>query len=136
VWIFAGAFLANSESSGLAAAAVIAAGNTLEACITGWLLRKWSNGARTFDSPWGVARVAGLCLATGTIVGATIGVGTLLLGGAVNPAAFTSIWTTWWLGDVGGQLLVAPAILLWLRPRTRPGLANSSAPLRFMPLQS
>lgn len=133
VWpaIFAGAFLANFELPGLAVAAVIAAGNTLEACITGWLVRKWSNGARTFNSPWGVARFAGLCLATGTIVGATIGVGTLLLGGAANPAAFTSIWTTWWLGDVGGQLLVAPAILLWLRPGPPPGISElkRSAPV-------
>ena len=53
------------------------------------------------------------------------------LTGAANPAAFTSIWTTWWLGDVGGQLLVAPAILLWPRPRPPPGIneLKRSAPV-------
>ena len=133
VWpaILAGAFLANIGSPGVAAATAIAAGNTLEACITASLVLQWSNGARTFDSPWGVARFAGLCLATGTIVGATIGVGSLVLTGAAEPAAFTSIWTTWWLGDVGGQLLVAPAIMLWLRGQPPPGIheLKRSAPV-------
>jgi integral membrane sensor domain MASE1 len=133
VWpaIFGGAFLANFEQAGAVAGAAIATGNTLEACITGWCVQRWANGARAFDSPWGVALFAGLCLATGTLASATIGVASLVLSGGANPAAFMSIWTTWWLGDVGGQLLVAPALVLWLRPRTPPGLQElqRSAPV-------
>ncbi len=122
VWpaIFTGAFLANLEQAGALASAMIAAGNTLEACITGWLVRRWASGTRAFDSPWGVAIFAALCVATGTLVSATVGVGSLAMSGRADPAAILGIWTTWWLGDVGGQLLVAPAIVLWLRLRQPP----------------
>jgi PAS domain S-box-containing protein len=42
-------------------------------------------------------------------------VGSLVLAGFADPANFPSIWLTWWLGDVGGQLLVTPLIVLWAK---------------------
>src|SRR5262249_27230728 len=29
-------------------------------------------------------------------------------------STFPSVWMTWWIGDVGGALLVTPALALWL----------------------
>jgi len=120
VWpaIAIGAFLANVTSFGsIATSMVIAAGNTLEAVITAWLIRHLSGGANTLETPSRVVAFAGLTLFPGTMVSATLGVGSLVLSGFADPLKFDSIWLTWWLGDVGGQLLVTPFILLWGRSR-------------------
>jgi PAS domain S-box-containing protein len=111
-----GAFFANATTFGsVTSSAGIAVGNTLEAVLTAWLLERWSGGSATFETPIGVAKFAALAIAPGTMVAATIGVGSLLLGSYVDPAKFSGIWTTWWLGDLGGQLLVSPVVVLWGR---------------------
>ena len=51
----------------------------------------------------------------GTVISATLGSGSLVLAGHAKSANFWDIWLTWWLGDVGGQLLVAPMLILWAR---------------------
>jgi two-component sensor histidine kinase len=120
VWpaVGAGAFLANVTTFGsVGTSLAIAAGNTAEAMLTAWLLKRWSDGADTFRTPAGVARFAGLALAPGTMVSATVGVGSLVLAGHAEASKLTGIWTTWWLGDVGGQIIVAPAIVLWVTAR-------------------
>jgi PAS domain S-box-containing protein len=119
VWpaIAIGAFFANATTFGsVASSLAIAAGNTLEAMITAWLLERWSGGSATFETPSGVAKFAGLSIAPGTMIAATIGVGSLALGGHVaDTSKVMGIWMTWWLGDLGGQLLVTPVIVLWGR---------------------
>jgi two-component sensor histidine kinase len=44
---------------------------------------------------------------------ATLGVGSLSFGGYADWSEFRSIWTTWWMGDVAGALVITPAIVLW-----------------------
>ena len=120
VWpaIAIGALVANVTTFGsIWTAMAIAGGNTLEALITAWLLQRWSGGAATLATPLRVVKFAGLALAPGTMVSATLGVGSLVLGGFADASKFTSIWMTWWLGDVGGLLLVTPFIVLWARSR-------------------
>src|SRR5262249_28556634 len=46
-------------------------------------------------------------------VSATIGVASLALGGALPRADLGLVWLTWWLGDAGGCLVVAPLLILW-----------------------
>jgi PAS domain S-box-containing protein len=112
--VFAGAFLANIVTFGsILTSLAIAGGNTLEALTTAWLLMRWSGGTRTFDTPARVAMFTLLCLVSGTLLSATIGVGSLTLAGYADPRNSALIWLTWWLGDVGGQLLLAPVIVLW-----------------------
>jgi diguanylate cyclase (GGDEF)-like protein len=48
-----------------------------------------------------------------TTISATIGVTSLALGGAARWTEFGAIWLTWWLGDMGGALVVAPVLVLW-----------------------
>src|SRR6266571_1895332 len=49
---------------------------------------------------------------------ATAGAAIVSLGGLARWADFGSIWATWWLGDAVGDLVVAPAVLLWsMHPR-------------------
>jgi two-component sensor histidine kinase len=116
-----GAFLANATTFGsLTSSLAIAAGNTLEAVVTAWLLVRFSGGASTFDVPSRVARFAAFSVAPGAPISATVGVGSLVLTGNANPQSFGQLWITWWLGDIGGLLLVAPAIVLWARSRPLP----------------
>jgi len=118
VWpaVFAGAFLANVTTFGSFSTSIaIASGNTCEALITSWLVVRWSAGAAAFDVPARVVRFAAAALAPGAMISATVGVGSLVIAGLAEPAKFAGIWMTWWLGDVGGLLLVTPVIVLWAR---------------------
>ena len=114
--IAAGAFLANATTFGsLSTSSLIASGNTLEALITATLLRRFKASTHLFEDPSQVVVFACLTLLPGTMISATIGVGSLGLAGLAEPANFPSIWLTWWLGDVGGQLLLTPFIVLWAK---------------------
>jgi diguanylate cyclase (GGDEF)-like protein len=51
---------------------------------------------------------------------------TLQLGGLVPPGQFGSIWTTWWLGDASGDLLIAPFLIGWATtPLTKPSWSRT-----------
>jgi PAS domain S-box-containing protein len=115
IWpaIFVAALAANATTAGtIASSAAIACGNTLEALVGGYLVRRWSNGRSTFDTPTGVARFALIGLAA-TPVSASIGVSSLSLAGQAPWADLAAIWMTWWLGDLAGALVVTPVIVLW-----------------------
>jgi len=60
-----------------------------------------------------VSHVESLGGLVSTAVSATIGVTSLALGGYADWAQYGSVWLTWWLGDAGGALVVAPVLLLW-----------------------
>ena len=115
VWpaIFVAAFLANlSSPSAIYTAAAIAAGNSLEGVLSAWLINRWSGGVRAFTTPAGIAKFA-LISAAATAISPAIGVSSLSLGGSAAWAQFGPIFTTWWLGDLAGALMVAPVLVLW-----------------------
>ncbi len=104
--ILLGAFLANSyhTDTPTATAAGIALGNTLEALAAALLLRSMG-----FRNSLDRARdVGGFILAAfvGTMISATIGNVSLCLGHAEKWTDFSSLWVTWWLGDLVGALVV------------------------------
>jgi integral membrane sensor domain MASE1 len=47
-----------------------------------------------------------------TTLSATVGTAVLLLGGVLPTARVGVVWSTWWLGDAGGVILVAPLMVL------------------------
>ena len=113
--IFVGAFLVNLTTSGaLAASIVIAAGNTLEAVTGALLVRRFAGGLQAFDRPSTVFRATLFAGLLATTISPTLGVTALALAGQVPSPLPT--WFTWWLGDATGALIVAPLILLWVRP--------------------
>ena len=117
IWpaVMVGAFVANATTAGsLATALAIGAGNTLESLIGGYLVNRWSGGQRTFDNPAGIARFAVICFLP-TAIAATIGTGSLVVGGFADASHIGSIWLTWWLGDLAGALVVTPVVVLWAR---------------------
>ena len=122
VWpaILVGALVANAITAGtLATSALIAIGNTLEAISIGWLVTRWSGGAKTFETPAGVVTFALICAASGTVLSASIGVLTLSVAGFAPWPDFGAIWITWWLGNLAGALVIAPLVVLWMRPADR-----------------
>src|SRR6266571_5802189 len=117
--IFIGAFLVNVTTAGnIATSLCIATGNTLEALCGAWLVNRFAGGTRVFDRAQDVFKFA-LAAMLSTLVSPTLGVTTLALGAFAAWASYGSIWTTWWLGDTAGDLVVAPLILLWSIPSTQ-----------------
>ena len=110
-----GAFLANAATPvPLAVAAGIAMGNTLEALLAAYLLRRAAGARPRLES---MATVRTLVLAAapvGAVVSAIIGVSALTLGGVLaEPDAVPTVGV-WWTGDVLGALVVAPFLFAWI----------------------
>src|SRR6185295_4630624 len=61
-----------------------------------------------------------------TAISPSLGVTTLCLGGFTPWTEYGAVWLTWWLGDVGGALTVAPPLILWAA-RPRPGWSRRQA---------
>jgi signal transduction histidine kinase/CheY-like chemotaxis protein len=125
-----GAFVANVWTGApLFVALGIAAGNTLEALLGAYALRRIPGFRSTLDR---LSDVLGLIVLAGgvsTTVSATIGTTSLLLGGLVSPDRFAVTWRAWWLGDAIGVLIVAPLLLTWTprRPASRTRILESVA---------
>jgi signal transduction histidine kinase len=122
VWpaIFVGAFMVNLTTAGnIPTSLGIAAGNTLEALAGAWFVFRFAAGVRVFDRAQGVFKFA-LAAALSTLLSPTIGITSLALGGFADWTRYGEIWMTWWLGDLAGDLVVAPFVLLWgIEPRWR-----------------
>src|SRR6266705_5056845 len=121
VWpaIFVGAFLVNATTMGnIATSLGIATGNTLEAICGAWMVNRFARGTRAFDRAQDVFTFS-LAAIVSTLVSPTLGVTSLALGSYADWAKYGPIWTTWWLGDAAGDLIVAPLVLLWAIGSTR-----------------
>ncbi len=113
-----GALLANAWT-GLPVLTLLAitAGNTLEALAGAYLLRA-ARFRPTLERVRDVLALIVLAAGVSTLVSASIGVSALQLGGQLETGAAGAALRTWWLGDIGGALLVAPLLLVLaqLRP--------------------
>jgi signal transduction histidine kinase len=107
-------------------AAIIAAGNTLEALVGAALLRRFSFDrrlARVRD----VLLLVGLAALLSTLISATFGVAAAALAGLKRAESYPGFWAVWWVGDAMGDLLIAPLICVWAWP-----LRLSRRPLRWV----
>ncbi|MGH7926225.1 MAG: MASE1 domain-containing protein, partial [Candidatus Binatia bacterium] len=112
--IFLGAFFANVTTAGsIWTSFGIATGNTLEAIAGAYLVNRFAAGRHAFDRPQDVLKFAVLAGLASTALSATVGVTTLYLGGLTDSTEYGDIWFTWWLGDMGGAIVLAPALVLW-----------------------
>ena len=113
--IILGAFLANiTADEPWPTACGIAVGNTLEAVVGAWLLRRVVRFNETLSRLKDVLGLVLLAACVSTSVSATIGVTSLCLGGVQPWGNFASLWSLWWLGDAMGDLVMAPVLLVWL----------------------
>jgi integral membrane sensor domain MASE1 len=124
-----GAFLANAWT-GVSPETVLAItlGNTLEALAGAYLLQRFSGFDPRLERVRDVVSLTVLAAMASTLISATIGVAGLRLGTDLPADRIAETWRTWWLGDMAGDLIVAPFILIAVlhlrrglrRPR-RPG---------------
>ena len=123
VWpgVFAGALIANMLTGApLIVALGIAVGNTLEAVVATSLLRRVPGFRLALDRIRDVLGLIAIAGVLATMLSATIGVGSLYLGGIVPTGQVGTAWRAWWLGDMVGALVVAPVLLsLATLPRIR-----------------
>ncbi len=126
VWpgIAVGALLANlTVHEHLPTAAGVALGNTLEAVAGAWLLLRFVQFDIAMSRLKDVLGLILLAAGCSTLISATIGVASLCLSEIQPWQEFGSLWWLWWLGDAGGDLIVAPLLLTWaavLKRRRRP----------------
>jgi signal transduction histidine kinase/CheY-like chemotaxis protein len=112
--IFLGAFAASVlNETPIAASAGAAAGSTLEALLGAALLQRvgFQPALRRLHD---VASLFVFAAGVSTLVGATVSVASLCVDGVAPWGAFSALWSTWWIGDVIGDLVTAPFIFVWV----------------------
>jgi PAS domain S-box-containing protein len=113
-----GAFLANFTTGlPLLTACGIGVGNTLEAVLGAYLLRRFTRFQNSLGWLQDVLALLFFAAAGSTVVAATIGVVSLGIGGALRWSETAPAWWTWWLGDGMGILVVTPVLLTWATPQ-------------------
>jgi signal transduction histidine kinase len=117
-----GAVVANATSGASGVDALfISVGNTLEAVVGSFLLRR-TDFRPGLDRVKDVFSFILLAAVGSTAIAATNGVTTLWISGKVSASHYGSEWLLWWIGDAMGDLIVAPLILvLSTRPWRRLG---------------
>jgi integral membrane sensor domain MASE1/anti-sigma regulatory factor (Ser/Thr protein kinase) len=109
--IAVGAFAANATTDVPVYSALgIAVGNTLEA-VVGASLLAWVGFRPTLRRLRDIFGLVALAAILSTTISATIGVASVSLGDSL-PEGTWSAWRVWWLGDMGGDLLVAPFLFV------------------------
>jgi signal transduction histidine kinase len=87
-------------------------GNVLEVAVATLLIWRFVRRGSPLDSVAGVCfLLAAICV--GVAVSATVGTLSLLLGGVLTASDLPTVWSTWWLGDACGALLVVPLAMAW-----------------------
>lgn len=123
VWpaIFGAAFLANYTTTGFVLPSIgIAIGNTMEGLLAAYLVNRFARGGRVFDRVRDILRFTVLAALVSPIVAASIGITSLALAGLVPVTEAPRVWLTWWLGDAVGDIVIAPALILWIGVKPSP----------------
>jgi diguanylate cyclase (GGDEF)-like protein len=123
VWpaILLAAFLANYTTAGVVLPSLgIAVGNTLEGLLAAYLVNRFARGGRVFDRVRDIFRFTLFAALASTTVSASIGVAALVLGGLSSWHEAPRVWLTWWLGDAVGDIVIAPALIIWVGVRPVP----------------
>jgi PAS domain S-box-containing protein len=112
-----GAFFANAATPvPLLAAAGIATGNTLEAVVAAYLLRRTAGPRPELDDLRHVRALILISAPLGALCSALIGPVSLWVTGALQQSALGPAVAVWWTGDVLGALVVAPVFFAWSVP--------------------
>jgi signal transduction histidine kinase len=111
--IFAGAFLTNVTTGAPVLSALgIAFGNTAEALLGAYLLKDYFKIDPLFRHVRDSVSTIAVAI-TVTALCATVGVFSLVAGGAVPIADTAPAWLAWWLGDSLSALVFMPFLVRW-----------------------
>ncbi|HVF69806.1 MAG TPA: MASE1 domain-containing protein [Xanthomonadales bacterium] len=113
--IFLAAFFTNLTTTGTIFISLgIATGNTLEGLVASYLITHFAGGRSVFNSARGILKFI-IFAGFACMISVTWGISSLLLGGIAEAKNYSSVWTTWWLGDISGAILITPLILFWTK---------------------
>ncbi|MFL5967719.1 MAG: MASE1 domain-containing protein [Gaiellaceae bacterium] len=111
--VLIGDLLSNSYSAlPLGAAIGQTCGNMLEVLVAAVLVRRLLDRGSPLRTIAGVGGLLG-ALALGTLISATVGPLVLNIAGVVPARSLVRVIRTWWLGDLGGALMVVPLVIAW-----------------------
>jgi diguanylate cyclase (GGDEF)-like protein len=111
IWL--GATLVNTTvQSSIAAAALMGAGNTLEALLGAALLRRFVGAPSEFKSGEDVFVFLGIAIVSPTVAASVASIA-LALVHSLSLEDLCWNWWTWWQGDAMGIILVTPLVLSW-----------------------
>jgi two-component sensor histidine kinase/integral membrane sensor domain MASE1 len=106
----------------LLASAVIGMGAAVQALVGAFVVRKFVPTPTALDEAPDLGIFVMLAGALASAVGATIATATLLAAGAIAADDLWMRWSTSWLGETTGSILVAPLLVAWRsRRRQMPG---------------
>ncbi|HOZ45725.1 MAG TPA: PAS domain S-box protein [Candidatus Hydrogenedentes bacterium] len=98
----------------IVASGAIAVGNTLEAVLGVYLVRRLIGPGRLFQTAKNVFKYVAYAALFPTVLGAMAGVGVLaVLDEAFRPD-WRQLWLSWWTGNALQVLLSAPFVLIWV----------------------
>lgn len=114
--IFAGAYIASVVAdNSFPVSLSIAAGNTLEPLLGAWLLRRDDRFNLSLARYRDYLRLVLLAGIVSPAVSALCGVGALFVTGLLAQQMILHSLLSWWMGNMLGVIVVAPAILVWRR---------------------
>jgi two-component sensor histidine kinase/integral membrane sensor domain MASE1 len=116
VWpaIFLGAFLVNLTTTGTFFTSLgIGCGNTIEAVLGVYFINRFIPDRNIFFRPLDVVKYSFFTGIVATYVSAGVGITCLFLSGQLAANLILPVGLTWWLGDIGGALIIAPFLILW-----------------------
>jgi signal transduction histidine kinase len=136
-----GAFAANVWAGApLTVALGIATGNTAEAYLGAFALGRVAFFRPSLARLRDVLTFIGLAAVASTLISATVGVASLWVGGIVPTEGAGRTWAAWWVGDLMGDLVMAPVLLTHLSRDLAPRessvsrLRRAAESLSFWPL--
>jgi signal transduction histidine kinase len=117
-----GAFVVNVWTGATVPVALgICVGNTLEAVVGAYVLRRLGGSHGPLERLSHVLCLIGPTALGSSTISATIGVLSLHAGGIIESRSLGQTWRAWWVGDVLGDLTVGAVLLTWVGARiTRP----------------
>jgi diguanylate cyclase (GGDEF)-like protein len=92
---------------------MIGVGAALQAVISVALFRRATGAVTPFESVKDAVGFVAIAAIGASLIGSTIGVGTLILHGSAPMSEASELWLTWWLGEATGVVLAAPLLLAW-----------------------
>jgi diguanylate cyclase (GGDEF)-like protein/PAS domain S-box-containing protein len=117
--ILLGAFITNFDVSATPSTSLyMAIGNTLEALVASIIVKRFASDRPFMKTHDTVIFLAALFVAT--MLGASVGVASLLSADVISSKDVLLSWQTWWIGDFVGGMVLTPFILTWTeRPAIR-----------------
>jgi diguanylate cyclase (GGDEF)-like protein/PAS domain S-box-containing protein len=113
--VFLGALLVNAIAiNSFWVAAAIATGNTLEALLAAWMLKREHDFNQSALSTRNYLQLL-IAGGTASVIAALLGTAILVFFGYFEDETFFLNLTYWWMGDMLGIVLMTPLILVWRR---------------------